>query len=664
MLRGLLLVGRHKMFMNNYYTKSVVVILIEVIFVLNFKLFGLLLLKNKLIMTLLVLLFTVIHSVSILNFLWYLHTFEGAFLLLSQSLLLANFTFVVFLFLSFEYFYAVKKSNLLEVLQSTRFGTFKLYSSQFLVMLLLNVVSVLSFTLYNVVAYFYYGFEMSGFLMHILLNMFLNFFMMQVVAILIGLVLALVFDRIVAYMIAILFLFSGSWIFEEIVMSTLVATGGFLFPIHDFFSFSLPALRWETNFHIGFSILPYRFWLLIIWIIILTSIILIRLTKRQKVHIILIVTSFVVLVPSVYFYLQPVSRQVLNLSPAGSLRYDYYHYKGKEIQVKEANFNVLTYDLKVIVGNQLNVVATLTVDELLSEYYFTLYHRYVISNITDQAGETMEFSQQGDHFIVYNEVENLEAIIIYYTGYSPRFYSNKQGMVLPGFFPYFPHAGHQLVFDYQLEDFELVMLDQEAHFNVIITGVDNVFSNLEQICDNHFSGYATSVTLISGFLNSQVIDDITVVYPFLNHMEFNHNLNIRHVHYFINDFGDSDTIQTIIILPNLSLRHMTNVVHGDHITTRGLVDLATFLYESLINPNKYLLYWYIDLYLNDRESFYEIVYWDLSSDIFDYYQQALMMQERIEDMGLELFLELAFSYIEDDTDERSIGEFLIDLEKE
>lgn len=627
----------------------------------DFKLFIHLFFKNKLLVVLFGLFFLFIHLLSLLGFIFYRYGNLGALVLLSQSLWLVPFKFIVFIFLSYEYFYTVKQSNVLEFLKSTQFGVAKLYGYQFGVMLLLNIMVTLTYTLYHVALYFYYGFGHPGFLIHILSHMLLNFFMVQLVALLVGWILALVFKRLTAYTVAMVFIFLGSPIFEAIVFDVFVLSGMNLYPLYDFFSFSVPSLRWASNFHFGFSVLPDRLWMMVIWITMLLGLVIVKLIHKRSARTGLTVISLIVLASSVYFYRQPLSRYVMNDSPAGSLMYDFFHYEGKEIQTEGARFNVLTYELDMVVGHQLDVVATLTVDEDLPEYHFTLYHRYVVTKVTDQTGELMEFVQNGDHFSVLNTVENLEAMVVHYAGYSPRFYSNRQGMVLPGFFPYFPHAGQHLVFDYRLDLFESVMLPQHASFNVRISGVNGVFSNLEEVAPNHFRGYTSSVTLISGFLNSQMVDGMTVVYPFLDHMAFNEDSNAAFVRSFIRDFSGSDAIETILILPNLNLHHMATVLHSDHLTTRGLVALAEMAYASLIHPRKFTLYWLIDMYLNDRRMFDDELAWELSADILDHHRYAVMMQERIESLSADVFLELAFSYIEDETDERSISEFLLDL---
>ena len=627
----------------------------------NIKLFLYLFLKNKLLFIFFALFFLFIHVSHLNGVFFHRHSQLGALALLAAVSTINPFSFLIFLFLSYEYFYIVKKSNILEVLKSTRFGVLKLGSYQFMTMMLLNIIVVLSYIVYNTVFYSYYDFEQSGFLTHLLSNMLLNFLMMQLVAILVGWVLALMFKRLIAYLVAILVVLLGSRIFEIIAFDTFRSTGINLYPFYDFFSFADPALRWSTNFHFGFSILPDRFWQTLLWVVLLLGVIVVKITRKGKVKNSLVTIFAMMMVFAFYFYTQPVSRFVMNDNPVGSLWYDSLYYFGKDILTEEANFSVLTYELDISVGNQLEVIATLTVDKVLPEYQFTLYHRYIITQVTDQTGEAINFSQTGDHFTVYNTLSDLETITIHYRGYSPVFYSNSQGLILPGFFPYFPHPGRHLIFDYQRESFNALMLSQNAYFNVTVAGATRVFSNLMEITPNKFSGYTSSVTLMSGFLDEQIVEGVRVIYPFLNHLEFNDENHNEFVLDFIRDFSGSDEIETIMVMPNLNLADVRTVVHDNHVTTQWLVELVETAYLSLVNPRKLTLYNLINLYLNDRVLFYEEIAWELSVEPFAEYRYAVMIQSHIESLGEDAFVELAHVYIGDDADERSISEFLVDL---
>lgn len=83
----------------------------------------------------------------------------------------------------------------------------------------------------------------------------------------------------------------------------------------------------------------------------------------------------------------------------------------------------------------------------------------------------MIFVQDGDYFTVYYTEEYFETLTIRYIGYIPRFYSNRQGIMLPGFFPYFPQAGQHRVFDEEIGSFSPIMLPKDAYFNITVERV-------------------------------------------------------------------------------------------------------------------------------------------------------------------------------------------------
>lgn len=231
----------------------------EVMNIQNFNLFIYLFFKNKLLLVLFGLFFIVTHVAHLDGIIRHRHGFLGALVLLDFIVMTSVINFVVFTLLSFEYFYSVKKSNILESLQSTKQGIFILYSYQFLVLLLLNCIVVLSYLIYNVILYSYYDFVHVSFLSHIFSNLLLNFFLVQLVAILLGWFLSLVSKPLIAYMMAIGIFLLGSRVFEEIVFDIFRLSSINLYPIYDFFNFSVFS-RWSMHFHFGFPVLPNRFW--------------------------------------------------------------------------------------------------------------------------------------------------------------------------------------------------------------------------------------------------------------------------------------------------------------------------------------------------------------------------------------------------------------------
>jgi len=377
----------------------------------------------------------------------------------------------------------------------------------------------------------------------------------------------------------------------------------------------------------------------------------------MKKRISLICLFFTLLVGSFYFYLRPQSQFVMNNDPRNSLWYDFFHYEDLDVEVIDANFNVLSFDLEITVRNQLDVVAKIILDEILPEYRFTLYHRYQISKITNENGDHIDFIQEGDFFtgdfFTINNQGNESIFVVHYVGYSPTFYSNSQGMMLLGFFPFIPIPGQQLIYDMYLQTFSRILLEEVAHFDVRINKNLPVFSNLTEISPNHFEGYSNSLTLMSGLLRSTVAEGIKIVYPFLNFLEHNEtNFNYT-MSEFRETFSYFNDVDVILIIPNMNLHSARVVMHENHITTPWLWELADSVYDSFINPRKFSLHRLIDLYQNDRRAFLDYMTWG--------YDNAIMMNVIIQALGEDTFFDLAFHFIHNDYDKRVTGEFLFDL---
>jgi len=143
---------------------------------------------------------------------------NGLFLISSMAII-SILNFVIFLFLSYEYFYSSTKANLLETVQTINLGRVKLFLLQFGVMLLLNLAISLNFIIYNLIFYFSHNFNSLFFLRQILLHNVINYFIMQLIASLLGWVLAIYIKRIPAYMISIIIILLGSTIMEEQIFS-------------------------------------------------------------------------------------------------------------------------------------------------------------------------------------------------------------------------------------------------------------------------------------------------------------------------------------------------------------------------------------------------------------------------------------------------------------
>ena len=369
----------------------------------------------------------------------------GSFSQLQNSLCTAIYYFAVFLFLSYEYCRFENDFPILKKIIEKK-TLFISYVNRFFVLIALNLATTLIYMIYNVGAYLSLGIKHYEFVYHIAMSMLVNFFMTGLVAILLGMLLALVFKRLVAFLVSAIVVFGSSPMFESIAEREILSSGLNLYTIEEIFNIYTPSLLWMPNFLIGYSILPYRIALLIFWIFALLSVLLGLLIPKNKIRFCSIVVCAVFSISGIVVYFQPSSKLIMNNNPSNSLNSDLEYYKNNEQKDELGGFDVTDYALDIEVTNKLNVKSILTVSESISEYRFTLYHGYKITDVKNQVGDHLIFTQNGDYFTVYSD-SDVSQLYIEYSGFSPKFYSNSQGVVLPGFFPYYPHSGFKNIFN-------------------------------------------------------------------------------------------------------------------------------------------------------------------------------------------------------------------------
>ncbi|MBR6095217.1 MAG: hypothetical protein IKP92_09395 [Lachnospiraceae bacterium] len=187
----------------------------------------------------------------------------------------------------------------------------------------------------------------------------------------------------------------------------------------------------------------------------------------------------------------------------------YYYRNHNSIDVP-AVFSVCEYNIDIGIGfgTSFSVVIIPDIKDL-PKYYFTLYHDYSVKAVKSLNGESLGFKREGDYLIVDNHLGSIDGMIIEYRGNSSLYYSTKQGINLPAFFPYYPIAGCYTVFDGQDYYFKLppvneLSKDNETYFKVSVRGLDNIFCSLPREEKNLFAGYATSVSILGSEFARQI----------------------------------------------------------------------------------------------------------------------------------------------------------------
>lgn len=185
-------------------------------------------------------------------------------------------------------------------------------------------------------------------------------------------------------------------------------------------------------------------------------------------------------------------------------------------QFEEPGFRVSDYTMDFTIRKELKarVVMTLDSPHPLVEYPFTLQHGLKIRAVTDGAGNPLDYEREGDFFTVRSPGgAAIEQICVEYQGFSANWFSNEQGVCLPGFYSYYPTPGKRLlVFGSEYQTDYLVNGDQ-THFKLKFQYPGTVYCNLPQTRPGEYEGDSSTVTLMGGMVKAQTVGAYTIVYP-------------------------------------------------------------------------------------------------------------------------------------------------------
>lgn len=98
----------------------------------------------------------------------------------------------------------------------------------------------------------------------------------------------------------------------------------------------------------------------------------------------------------------------------------------------------------------------------------------------------------------------------------------------------------------------------------------------------------------------------------------------------------------------------------DYIATTTLNNLAKLCEYDEINPSKLNLYKTIELYLYNIDAFQQLLAVENSGE-YAGYRIRTITNDIISNLGEDKFLEIAYAYINDDNDKRSVEDFITDL---
>ncbi|MDO4167827.1 MAG: hypothetical protein Q4D32_10525 [Eubacteriales bacterium] len=499
--------------------------------------------------------------------------FQGA---INLTLPVLPYIFLVFLAVSYECFYDLKRHRLEDLICIGRTNRFRVQIYDGILLLLLNLVTSGLVYAYHNWFYIHRGIYNQHLQIYTLRLVLIYVFLPTLLAIVIGWAISNIQNRLYALSAVLL----SFYLFDSSFLNLLLALSksnysiwkfGTLFSL--FFQSECGALRdchyllTAENVHI-YRILFFLF-------LMLTCVV--YCGVRRKIWAFFPFGISMVMLALFFMPTGAVYNFSHFMSAFDSAVHDQIYYDEDEqhalddakAEANRKDFQVTAYDVDVRMTDILNLSVTITLDCTdLPEYQFTLYHLYHIEKIQDDSGKDLPYERESDYVLVQNPTADLQKVTITYSGDSQYFYATSQGMILPANFEYLPVAGWHKVFVSNWDGiaeitFSRELLPQKARFSVDLRlrGSYPVYSNLmvkrlgKQDGYYHWmiQGESDGLTLIGNpYLEQRKIDGVNVIYSVLDesYAPTEQNLSLyRELFSELEDAGHSLRGKTFIVSP-------------------------------------------------------------------------------------------------------------------
>lgn len=427
---------------------------------------------------------------------------------LSYSMRLGQIALVYFSLLSYEY-HSFVQSEIAEITQIHFRATEKLLGANNIIISSLLLIWAAIVLAWQIAFYRYNGFSYSPFLLHALFSVILNCILPGCLGIMIGVVLALSVRKTKAYCILVLFLLVTSNLPTQFFTVEEV-TGIPILNIFDWFSFLAPNLNYVADSIYGISNELYRWILAIGWISALLLTVCLRVKKNSN-SILTCIIALLLIIGMLCI------TRFANRENDSTIRKDFrttgtlcseilYRRENQQSKEEKSNFAIISCDLNINITSQMQATAKIKVNlPNLDEYHFTLWHTLRIDEITDDFGRLLSFERDGDFLTIYTP-NGANELHITYSGNCGKYFTNHQGIALPGYVPYYPWAGHIIVWDEYHEEIKNDHRNPTSSFRIEIASPLVVACNLPSIEPNTFEGCAESITLYAGLLAPTMVD--------------------------------------------------------------------------------------------------------------------------------------------------------------
>lgn len=443
---------------------------------------------------------------------------------LRNALTLSIYLFIAMMFISYEYARKLFHNGVSEALLVTEAGRKRInYKMLFGVMSIYSVMVSLLLGTIVIRSYLFYQIEDPGheYIIYIIKHIFLNDFIIMELGSVIGISLASIHKRMHAYtLMCTLAILVSPWATSTAGIIDLSAVEGkgvgraaFKF-LSYFYVMPQILLKNPPYSEFGEPFLPYRFFIIGFWF----ALFFLFLSRTRELYSKYTVVSIIMCVAALLGYIYPCSRMqhTQDVYAEGGSEFIYvWETKEYQPQTRKADYKILEYDLNLRTRANLSVTADMKVSKSLKKYLMTLYRQYKVSEVKDQEGHLLEFTQDHEYIEIRNEkgyhITNIE---MRYKGSSKACPANYQCCYLPGYYLYYPRAGYLNIYD-ELGNIQPQFVAEDTYFRVK-TDSGNFISNLPKK-NGLYRGKCDGFTLLRGFYKIEEFKNGNcLVYPYLD----------------------------------------------------------------------------------------------------------------------------------------------------
>ena len=438
---------------------------------------------------------------------------QSAVEFLSDTMCIGQLGMACFVFLGYELFSTLACEENIEAISIKENATEYLIFAQIITLLSLIIFWSINLFIWQVWGLIINDLSYIPFLLHASLSIILNCIIPAYIGSLLGAILSLSMRRSKAYCLILLFLILSSNIPPQVFASEKIV-GVPILVLWDWFALLAPNTDYIADSIYGIANEECRWMLAVFWISLLSVALLFRINKSSRFTRL----PLLVLVPLVFFS----AYRFADRGTDSIIRKDWrpnglivgeatYRTKMPIENEKKAVFEVDRYDLRINIGRNLTVNAILSLKQVnMPSYDFTLLHNLEIDDITDEQGRSLTFSRYGDFVTVYTE-RDIQEIHFEYSGNCGKYFSNYQGVALPGYIPFYPMAGHINLWCENDQSFKVCQDLPRSLFHIEIDSPLTIRSNLPSQGRNVFEGTTDTVSLYAGMLTATQIGN-TICY--------------------------------------------------------------------------------------------------------------------------------------------------------